>query len=393
MVNQIIKSLVDLDLYKITQQNCILFTKYNDIDYREIDVEYTFIDRNNTIYPPNFAKHLQDQVNTLSDLRLTFDERQFLLDNCPYLNEIYVDYLYLSSFRFNPKNEVSINQTTDGKLSITIHGKWLKTILYETMLMSMISELYFKLNNQVSDDQYLVRTAEKAKYFSDNKIKFVEFGTRRRFSFDVQDRVIEVLKENSNPEYFIGTSNVHFAHKYQLPVKGTVAHEFYQAHAGLFGYKEANIHAMNVWRNQYGKNLNMVLPDTFTSDVFLKSFSKEYAEHFDARQDSGNPQIFANKFINHWASLDIDPKTKTIMFSDKLNKELSKELNDEFNDKVNCTAGIGTYFSNDTGNNPLNIVIKMTKCNNKPVVKLSDDVGKNTGSSKDIEICKKELGI
>ena len=47
-----------------------------------------------------------------------------------------------------------------------------------------------------------------------------------------------------------------------------------------------------------------------------------------------------------------------------------------FHGRVNVAFGIGTYISNDTAIEPLNIVLKITKCNGRDVAKLSDVEGK-----------------
>ena len=47
-----------------------------------------------------------------------------------------------------------------------------------------------------------------------------------------------------------------------------------------------------------------------------------------------------------------------------------------FKNKCKVAFGIGTYLSNDTCEEPLNIVIKPTLCNGMDVAKISDVEGK-----------------
>jgi hypothetical protein len=63
---------------------------------------------------------------------------------------------------------------------------------------------------------------------------FSEFGSRRRRDYHTHDLVIQGLLAASNaldgPGRLQGTSNVHFAMKYNLTPIGTVAHEAHSLH-------------------------------------------------------------------------------------------------------------------------------------------------------------------
>ena len=80
--------------------------------------------------------------------------------------------------------------------------------------------------------------------------------------------------------------------------------------------------------------------------------------------------------IAHYKKLGINPKTKTLLFSDSLDFERATALFDHFKDKAKVAFGIGTFISNDTDEPALNIVMKTTKCNGMDVAKISDVVGK-----------------
>jgi nicotinate phosphoribosyltransferase len=74
--------------------------------------------------------------------------------------------------------------------------------------------------------------------------------------------------------------------------------------------------------------------------------------------------------------LGIDPKTKTLLFSDSLDFDKAQMIYNHFCGRVNVSFGIGTYLTNDTNIEALNIVIKLQYVNGHPVAKLSDDWGK-----------------
>ena len=271
----IIKSILDGDLYKISMMKAVLFGRNLGIPYADIQVKYQFINRGNTIFPPNFDKALSHQIDAMEDLRLTDSEYQFLADNCPYLNQAFLD--YLKGYRFN-SSEIFIKQV-DGRLDITIQGPWNRTILWEVSLMALISELHFQMTNQKPDHEWKNRLAEKARLVEESGILLCDFGTRRRFSYDVQKHVVETF--NQNCDTFVGSSNVHLSHLLNLRPKGTYAHEWVQVHAALFGYKMANHYAMQAWMNEFDGDLGIALPDTLTLPVFLNNFGNIFAKLFN----------------------------------------------------------------------------------------------------------------
>lgn len=222
----------------------------------------------------------------------------------------------------------------------------------------------------------------------------------RRFSFDVQDQVVAALQANSG-EYFKGTSNVYLAMKYNTTPIGTMPHEWFMYHGAVFGYRSANIKGLEAWVDVYDGSLGIALTDTYTTDAFFDSFSQKQAKLFDGvRHDSGDPLVFADKAIKFYEQSRIDPTSKTLVFSDSLNLESVKQIKDHVAARIHDTYGIGTFFSNDVGAKPLNIVIKLTDVkphkNNKvylKAVKLSDVEGKHTGDDKEISLSLKTLGL
>lgn len=357
-------------------------------------VRYTFFDRGNTQYPQGFAERLKAEVAEMSKLKLTKEEKAFIVKRCYFFDPAFID--FLEGYQFNP-DEVKIEQN-GGELRIQIEGFWYRTVLWEVPLMSIISELYFDMMG-ITPVDFEESTKRKAIALTEVDADYSEFGTRRRFSFDVQDKVVEILKANSG-DYFKGTSNVYLAMKHNTTPIGTMPHEWFMYHGALFGYRAANIKALEAWVEVFQGSLGITLTDTYTTDSFFKSFSLKQAKLFDGvRCDSGDPIDFTDKAIQFYEENRIDPTSKTIVFSDSLNIETVKRIKEHVGGRIHDTYGIGTFLSNDVGTKPLNIVIKLTEIKANPkndflaAIKLSDVMGKNTGNQREIEICKLTLGV
>ena len=363
-------------------------------------VKYKFINRGKTKFPEGFAERLRKEVKDMESLYLKENERKWLEEKCYYLDPVFVE--FFSGYKYD-SSEVGIIQNGDD-LDISIEGLWVKTILWEVPLMAIISELYFRYfvmtkQESWSYDKRIEKNDKKMKLFKTNGLHYADFGTRRRFSYENQKEVVKQMGGKINNENFVGTSNVHFAHKFNVKPIGTHAHEWFMFHAAKYGYKMADHLAMENWIDVFRGDLGVALSDTFTTEVFFKAFDKKFAKLYDGvRQDSGDPIEFTDKTIAHYKKLDIDPKTKVIIFSDALDPEKALEIKDYCRGKIMCSFGIGTNFTNDVGVKPLNMVIKMTEAKPEgekwmPTIKLSDSLGKHTGDKKEIEIAKYVLNI
>ena len=139
----------------------------------------------------------------------------------------------------------------------------------------------------------------------------------------------------------------------------------------------SNWYALNAWVKEYGILNGTALTDAITTNCFLKDFQLTFATLFSGvRHDSGDPIEWGEKMIAHYKALGIDPSGKTLLFSDSLNFEKADQIFRHFNGRAKVAFGIGTYLSNDTCVEPLNIVMKTTKCNGMDVAKVSDVEGK-----------------
>jgi len=362
--------------------------------YPSAVVKYEFINRGKTALPNGFAKALKEEVCAMADLKLSAKEEAFLREKCYYFDPVFID--LLKGYRYNP-DEVHIQQT-NGELTVEIEGYWYRTVLWEVPLLAIISELFYKMTGQKASCTK-DNAKNKAKAFADIQAEYSEFGTRRRYSFDVQDCVINELKQYSE-SYLKGTSNVFMAMKHQLTPIGTHPHEWFMYHAIQSGYRMANISSLKAWFNVFQGDLGIALSDTFTTDNFFASFETKYAKLFDGvRWDSGDPLEFTDKVLKFYDQKKINPKSKTIVYSDALNFEKVRSIKEYVKGRIHDVYGIGTWLSNDVGVEPLNIVIKLAQAKPNeesvffPTVKLSDVSGKYTGLQTEIEKCKKLLNI
>jgi len=358
-------------------------------------VKYAFTNRGKTEFPEGFAIRMREEVDSMANLKLTREEKKFIEKKCYFFDPVFID--FLEGYRYDP-TEVQIEQK-DGELTVTIEGYWYRTVLWEVPLLAIISELYFKMTGAEPKD-VIEKASFKGKALKEMKADYSEFGTRRRFSFDVQDKVVAALQANSG-EYFKGTSNVYLAMKYNTTPIGTMPHEWFMYHGAVFGYRSANIKGLESWVDVYDGSLGIALTDTYTTDAFFDSFSLKQAKLFDGvRHDSGDPLSFADKAIEFYEKKRIDPVSKTLVFSDSLNLESVKQIQEHVGGRIHDTYGIGTFFSNDVGAKALNIVIKLTdvKPNKKDkeylqAVKLSDVSGKHTGDEREIDLSLRTLGL
>lgn len=390
MMNKlIICSLLDNDLYKLTQQNVVIKL------FPNVDVRYEFVNRGKTEFPEGFGVALEKQVYAMSSLSFHDYDLDYLSRTCYYFDRTYID--FLKGSRLNHK-DVTISQN-GGELSIIIEGPWYRTILWEVPLMALISELYFEMTNQICEytGEMAEKIAEKGRIIHSNNMKVADFGTRRRYSLDNHHRVIKFLT-CFGQENFVGTSNLMLAREFNIKPIGTMAHEYIQFHAAFYGFAQANRMALDNWSKVYRGALGIALTDTFTSDNFYDNFDLYLSKLFDGvRHDSADPFEFGEKTISHYKKMGIDPMSKTIVFSDGLTIEKAVEIYKYFEKKIKCSFGIGTSLTNDVGFKALNMVIKMfaTKINGRWIdtVKLSDTPGKHTGNPVTIERCKQDLAI
>ena len=375
---QIINSLLETDMYKFSMGQTIFhqFTSYK--------TTWTFKCRNKDVhFTDEMVEEIKEQVQAFCQLRFTEEELEYL-DNITWIKGTYVDFLRLWQPRYE---EFTITTDAPCGLAIDAAGTWLNTSMYEIPVLAIVNEVYFRMayDYDVLLKQFKRRLDEKVRLLEEDTYRlsdFSEFGLRRRLSAEAQEMAVKAIAEVELPadSHFIGTSNVYLAKKFNLKPVGTMAHEWIMC-TGQGNHKHnpaySNWYALDAWVKEYGILNGIALTDTITTDCFLREFLLTYATLFSGvRHDSGDPYEWGDKMIAHYNSLGINPRTKTLLFSDSLDFERATALYDYFKDKAKVAFGIGTFISNDTDEEALNIVMKTTKCNGMDVAKISDVAGK-----------------
>ncbi|KAH9578370.1 Nicotinate phosphoribosyltransferase [Trypanosoma melophagium] len=404
----IITSILDTDAYKLHMQQAVFHM------YPSVKTTFEFNCRNKDDHLGNIAEAVKKQVELMQYISLTDDEYEYLSSK-RYFRKDYLD--WLRTYQFNPEqvtiravpiSATTINTTSNScnnndnnnntnnntattssssngsNLTISIGGPWVETILWEVPLLAVVSEIMHRqrtpnigvaeaishLNTKL--DNFFAHTpAETIKTF-----RVSDFGTRRRYSFAVQEAVVTLL--HNHPKFaphFCGTSNYLLAKKLHIPAVGTQAHEWFQAHQQLAPrLRDSQRMALTQWLVEYPNDLRIALTDCISMDIFLQDFSKDLADAYNGlRHDSGDPFEWGRKAIAHYKHLGIDTHTKTLVFSDSLDLEKAASLHRTFADQIQLLYGIGTQLTcSIPGVRPLNIVIKMTGCEGKPVAKISD---------------------
>lgn len=367
----IIQSLLDTDLYKFTMMQVVLH------QFPGANVEYRFKCRNPDIDYKAHVADIKAELEHFCSLRLQADELAYLR-SLSYIKEDFVDFLRI----FQASPEYVHFDTSGAELEIVIKGPWLHTILFEVPLLAILSEVYYRKvhpNHDLSEGRQ--RLADKIAMIQQKApkgdFKFSDFGTRRRFSRAWQEEVVATLASEVR-EYMSGTSNVYLAKQYQLSPIGTMAHEYIQACQSLGPrLKLSQQFAFECWAKEYRGDLGIALSDTYSTDAFLRDFDLYFCKLFDgARQDSGDPFEWAERVIAHYQAHRIDPKIKTLVFSDSLTIEKALKICMQFKEITNVAFGIGTHLTNDVGLKPNDMVIKMVECNGQPVAKISEAPGK-----------------
>lgn len=379
-MDNIIKSLLETDLYKFSMGQAIYH------QFPDYVTTWTFKCRNTDVkFTPEMVEEIKRQIAEYCKLSFKEDELDYL-KTINWLKPSYIDFLRLWHPRFE---DFTITTDAECGLAIETNGTWLNTSMYEIPTLAIVNEVYFRM---AYDYHELITSFKEKLAVKYHNIKtnrwyvgvFSEFGLRRRLSAEAQELAIEKFSHLNDTMHcastFIGTSNVYLAKKFGLKPVGTMAHEWIMC-VGQGNHKHnpaySNYYAMNAWVIEY-KTLNgTALTDAITTDCFLKDFDLTFATLFSGvRHDSGNPFEWGEKIIKHYEEMGIDPKTKTLLFSDSLDFETADRIFRHFKDRAKIAFGIGTYIANDTFAPALNIVMKTTMCNGQDVAKISDTDGK-----------------
>ena len=363
----IVTSLLDTDLYKFNM-NQVIFHKHTNLNG-----VYHFKCRNEEVV---FTKEMLDEINEQIDYlcKLTFKEDELnYLRSIRFIKNDYVEFLRL----WHPIRDYVTTSLDNGTLKLIVSGPLFSAMQFEIYLLEIINEVYFRF--QYDYNELLAsakeRLAKKIESFNTGKytFKWAEFGCRRRLSKEFEGYALKELKDKT--KNMVGTSNVYYAYKYNLTPIGTYAHEYVQMSQGIDSIPLAytNYYAMKDWYTEYEGDNGTALTDTVTTDLFLKDFNRSMVNNYSGvRHDSGDPYVWGEKMLAHYRKFGVDPKTKTLLFSDSLNFDKAQEIYEYFKDKCKVSFGIGTFVTNDTKVDALNIVIKLQYVNGRPVAKISD---------------------
>jgi nicotinate phosphoribosyltransferase len=371
----IITSLLDTDLYKFTMMQVVLH------QFPGAQVEYKFKCRNPGLPLAPFVEEIRQEIRSLCSLSFTETELQYLR-SLRFIKSDFVDFLGL--FKLNEKC-IQVTALPSGEIDITIQGPWLHTILFEIPVLAIVNEVFFRNTQKVPDlmegRRLLDTKIAQLKAPGLETLKIADYGTRRRFSRAWHEEVLRVLSARlgSGPKgQFAGTSNVYYACLLGLTPLGTMAHEYLQAAQALGPrLRDSQVFAFESWAKEYRGDLGIALSDVYGFNAFLRDFDLYFCKLFDgARHDSGDPFSWGERMIAHYQLNRVDPKTKTLIYSDGLTIPRTIELFEQFRGRCQLAFGVGTNLTNDLGYEPLQIVIKMTRCNGQPVAKLSDTPGK-----------------
>ncbi|MEW9150612.1 nicotinate phosphoribosyltransferase [Acinetobacter indicus] len=376
----IIQSLLDTDLYKFTMLQVVLHK------FPQTHSLYHFRCRNleDTVYPlTDILDDLNHQLDLLCQLKFKEDELQYLR-SLRFIKSDFVDYLELFQLK---RRFIRAGIDSEGRLDIVVEGPMVQAMMFEIFVLAIVNELYFSRirsdevlaegERRLQAKMQLLKRYDASQNPNDPPFLVSDFGTRRRYSFEWQKHVVEEFNKAA-PQVFRGTSNVLLAKELGITPIGTMAHEFLQAFQALdVRLRDFQKAALETWVQEYRGDLGIALTDVVGMDAFLRDFDLYFAKLFDGlRHDSGDPYSWGDKAYAHYKKLKIDSKTKMLTFSDGLTLEKAWALHNYFKDRFQVSFGIGTNLTNDMGQTPLNIVLKLVECNRQSVAKISDSPGK-----------------
>jgi len=390
MRNLSVKSPLDVDFYKFTMAYFVW--KY----FPDVKVKYEFKNRTKGITLGHLEKTISMELDNIQRLYKYQEDELEYIASLNIFPEEFIRFLALVTLP-----DIHVDRVGD-ELKIYTEGSWKMAIWWETMVLSATNYIVYKDYDYLTGKDHTEignenLTAKINKLKEHPNVKFSEFGTRRRFSFEWQKHIVERLQKEV-PEQLVGTSNVLLAKELDLKPIGTMAHELFMVGSRLFGDTDEDIRSshgkiLDMWFELYGESMSIALTDTFGSKFFFEDFGIERAMKWKGfRQDSGIPEEFGKNQKDYYKNLGIDSTKKMFVPSDGLNTDKIINLTEMFSGDLSVSSGWGTDLSNDVGYKPLSIVMKATEANGQGTVKLSDNVAKATGKLEDIERFKRIFG-
>lgn len=401
-----VQSLMDVDFYKFTMGQLIYERFPNTI------VTFKLIVRDPTVPIGDMIdeRELRKCFDYCRDLRFTKTDLYYLRGQDLYERYLFKEkYLeFLKKLKLPPYKL----QRRDGAFELTFTGTWAEVTHWETIALAIISELYYRavLKNTPAHELEIIYARAMDRIFTKleklrghPRIRFADFGQRRRHSFHWQQWVIGLCK-NVMGDQFTGTSNTWMAFHHDLDAIGTNAHELPMVLAALAKSDDelryAQYHVLELWQEMYDQALRIVLPDTFGSAQFFAGAPDWVAGWKGQRQDSGDPITEGSQYMEWLRSKGVDPKERISIFSDGLDVGTMFKIDGHFAHKHPHPYGWGTLLTNDftgcqVGNpmlRPFSMVCKVVEADGRPCVKLSNNINKATGPAAEVERYKRVFG-
>ena len=393
-----VASLLDVDFYKFTMGQ-FAFRRHSDVRVRYQLICRTPNARLAELVPENALREVLDFIRSLSFTKSELDYLRNLKPAGCFRN----DFLgFLARLRL-PPIELEVR---NGEFRLEVEACWPALILWETLILSALSELLSRAalaDAGVGARRQAEATGRErldAKVATLRKrpgIRLASFGTRRRFSrawqFELEERLARAL-----PRQFVGTSCVASAYQHGLAPVGTIAHEVFMVGAVLGDGSDESVRGsqrrmLDAWWEMYGEPFSLFLTDTWGSDFFFANVDAARARQYRGlRQDSGDPALFGERAIRWYEDQGVDPRQKSIVFSDGLELREILDLESRFAPRVGVSYGWGTNLTNDCGLPNYSLVVKPVAANGRPLVKLSDNPGKSTGTPAEIARYRRIFG-
>ena len=428
-LDPITRSLLDTDFYKL------LMLQFIWKHFPKTRASFSFFNRSTQVQLAEMIDidELRAQLEQTRHLRVHKSEMIWLAGNTFYGRRGIFEPAFLEwlerDFRLSDY-ELSVR---DGQISLTFHGLWTETTLWEIYTLSIINELRTRaalkdLNEFELDILYArakTRLWEKmARMRGVPCLRVSDFGTRRRHSFLWQEYVVNAMADVLGSS-FTGTSNTYLAYKHDLEAIGTNAHELPMALAAMANndeeLKASQYHLLDLWQQTYQGELLIMLPDTFGTTQFLRDAPDWVANWTGQRADSKDPFVAGDEYIAWLKQRGRDPQQKLFIASDSLDVDEILALHayfagtvrngaspHDFRDasdfldenkwglerRIRFSAGWGTLLTNDFRNcnprgddafDPASLVCKLNDADGRAAVKLSDNYKKSLGPPEEIE--------
>ena len=405
-IDPIVRSVIDTDFYKLLMAQSVF------LNHRNARVTFSLINRSSHVPLAELIdeRDLRDQLDHVRSLSLSRGESTWLRGNTFYGQRYMFTsefVTWLEGFRF-PAYHL---ERKGGQYELTFDGPWIESMMWEIPALAILMELRSravlrhmgKFELQVLYARAMTRVWEKIERLKGLDIRIADFGTRRRHGFLWQDWCVEAMGEGLGG-CFVGTSNCLIAKNQEKEAIGTNAHELPMIYSALAETDEelarAPYQVLEDWQQDYGGNLQIILPDTYGSEGFFDKAPDWLVNWTGVRIDSGDPAAGAEIAIDFWKRHGQDPREKLVIFSDGLDVDKIIELHAQFEGRVRLAFGWGTLLTNDfrglapgDGLAPFSLVCKAISANGRPTVKLSDNPTKAMGPEDEIARYKRVFEV